>query len=348
MSEPQQAPHPPAAPATSLGGPELIGQSTAIRQLREAIHHVADSRSTVLIAGEDGTGTELVARAIHDLSMRRDGPFVSVHCAAIPEDLIATEWFGQEPGAFTDARTSRNGRFELADGGTLFLDEMADLSFRSQSILLRVLEEREFTRVGGACPVRVDVRLIGATHVDVEDAIREGRFREDLFSRLNVVPLPVPPLRERSEDIPLLVRHFLARHGNITSPEKSIDADALDRLVQYDWPGNVREMENLVKHLVTLSDRPVIHAADLPANLDIRTRPRALAQSVWMGSSSLTEAVDAFERGLITEALQRTAHVQTRAARLLGITRRILKYKMDTLGIPVARPRSRSRRLKAA
>ncbi len=347
MSESQHTSH--SADATPfIGGSELLGQSAVIRRLHEAIRQVADSRSTVLISGESGTGKELVARALHDLSTRRDGPFVAVNCAAIPENLIETELFGHERGAFTDARTARKGRFELADGGTLLLDEIGDLSLRAQGILLRVLEEREFMRVGGTCPVRVDVRLIGATHVDFENAMRDGRFREDLFYRLNVVPLSVPSLRERSEDIPLLVRHFLARRGNSTSPAKDIDGDALDRLIQYDWPGNVREMENLVEQLVALSDGPVIHASDLPATLRIRTRARALTQAVRTGEISLTEAVDAFERELITDALQRAKHIQTRTARLLGITRRILKYKMDTLGIPVSRPRSRARRLKAA
>jgi DNA-binding NtrC family response regulator len=348
MSDPQAAYDRPAEAAASLGGPEFIGHSAAIMRLQEAVRQVADSRSTVLISGESGTGKELVARALHDLSTRRDGPFVALNCAAIPEDLVETELFGHERGAFTDARAARKGRFELANGGTLFLDEIGDLSLRAQGILLRVLEEREFTRVGGTSPVRVDVRLIGATHVQFEAAIREGRFREDLFYRLNVIPLSVPPLRERPGDIPPLVQHFLRRHGDITPPLKEIDPDALERLVQYDWPGNVREMENLIEQLVTLSDGPVIRPDDLPVNLRIRTSARGLAQKVRVGSTSLTDAVDAFERELITDALERAAHIQTRAARLLGITRRILKYKMDTLGIPVSRPRSRSQRLKAA
>ena len=348
MSDPQADYDRPAEAAASLGAPEFIGHSAAIMRLQEAIRQVADSRSTVLISGESGTGKEVVARALHDLSTRRDGPFVALNCAAIPDDLVETELFGHERGAFTDARTARKGRFELADGGTLFLDEIGDLSLRAQGILLRVLEEREFTRVGGTSPVRVDVRLIGATHVQFEAAIREGRFREDLFYRLNVIPLSVPPLRERPEDIPPLVQYFLRRHGDITPPVKEIDPDALERLVQYDWPGNVREMENLIEQLLTLSDGPVICPDDLPVNLRIRTSARVLAQKVRMGSTSLTDAVDAFERELITDALVRAAHIQTRAARLLGITRRILKYKMDTLGIPVSRPRSCSQRLKAA
>src|SRR3989338_4405482 len=193
MSDPSGPRRLPPDPSGRVGGPELIGDSPAIRRLWEAIRQVADSRSTVLISGESGTGKELVARALHDLSVRRVGPFIAVNCAAIPEALIETELFGHERGAFTDAHTARKGQFELADGGTLFLDEIGDLSLRAQGNLLRVLEERAFTRVGGTDPVRVDVRLVGATHVDLDTAIRDGRFPEDLFYRLNVVPLLLPP-----------------------------------------------------------------------------------------------------------------------------------------------------------
>ncbi len=348
MSDPNGTPRRPVDPPGHVGGPELIGDSPAIRRLWEAIRQVADSRSTVLISGESGTGKELVARALHDLSVHRHGPFVAVNCAAIPETLIETELFGHERGAFTDAHAARKGQFELADGGTLFLDEIGDLSLRAQGNLLRVLEERAFTRVGGTDPVQIDVRLVGATHVDLDTAIRDGRFREDLFYRLNVVPLVVPPLRERRDDIPRLLHHFLARHTGPGQPATEFSPDALDWLVRYDWPGNVREMENLVEQLLALADGPLIHVGDLPAKLRSRAHAHSLDQRVRTGQASLTDAVAAFERDLIADALERAGHVQTRAARLLGVTRRILKYKMDTLGIPVRRPRARARGRKAA
>jgi transcriptional regulator with GAF, ATPase, and Fis domain len=326
----------------------LIGKSSAIRQLHDAVQQVADSLSTVLILGETGAGKELVAKVLHDLSSRHAGPFVAVNCAAIPDDLIESELFGHERGAFTDAHATRRGQFELANGGTLFLDEIGDLSLRAQGNLLRVIEERAFARVGGSEPVRVDVRILGATHVDLVQAVRGGRFREDLYHRLNVVPIRVPPLRERAEDIPLLVEHFLAQANRAHGAQKTLSPEAMDRLVRYDWPGNVREMENLIERLMTLTAGPVIHDADLPLNVRARARTRTLAEDVRHGAVSLTQAVDAFERELILDALDRTAHIQVRAAKALGVTRRILKYKMDTLGIPVKRPRARPIRRQAA
>jgi transcriptional regulator with GAF, ATPase, and Fis domain len=337
----------PAAPS-NVNEPTLIGQSPAIRQLYEAVQQVADSPSTVLVLGETGTGKELVAKVLHDLSSRCAGPFVAVNCAAIPDDLIENELFGHERGAFTDAHATRRGRFEVANGGTLFLDEIGDLSVRAQGNLLRVIEERAFSRVGGSQPIQVDVRLIGATNVDLEQAVQAGRFREDLYHRLNVVPIRVPPLRERADDIPALVEHFLVRANRTRGSEKTIAPEVMDRLVAYDWPGNVREMENLLERLVTLSAGPVIQDAELPLKIRARARTRTLAEEVRRGAVSLTQAVDAFERELILDALDRTAHVQVRAAKALGVTRRILKYKMDALGIPVQRPRARPVRRQAA
>ncbi len=331
-----------------MNPPTLIGQSPAIRQVYEAVQQVADSPSTVLILGETGTGKELIAKVLHDLSSRNAGPFVAVNCAAIPDDLIESELFGHERGAFTDAHTTRRGQFELANGGTLFLDEIGDLSLRAQGNLLRVIEERAFARLGGSEPIRVDVRLLGATNVDLEQAVRAGRFREDLYHRLNVVPIRVPPLRERANDIPLLIEHFLGQANRAQGSEKTIAPEAMDRLEGYDWPGNVREMENLIERLVTLTAGPVIHDSDLPLKVRARSRTHTLAEQVRRGIVSLTQAVDAFERELILDALDRTAHVQVRAAKALGVTRRILKYKMDALGIPVKRPRARPIRRQAA
>ncbi len=331
-----------------MNEPTLIGQSPAIRQLTDAIQQVADSPSTVLILGETGAGKELVARVLHDLSARRAGPFVAVNCAAIPEDLIESELFGHERGAFTDAHATRRGRFELANGGTLFLDEIGDLSLRAQGNLLRVIEERAFARVGGSETLRMDVRLLGATNVDLEQAVSAGRFREDLYHRLNVVPIRVPPLRERPEDIPALVAYCLARANRAHASEKTVSPDVIERLTGYEWPGNVREMENLIERMVTLAAGPVIQESDLPLKVRARVRTRVLAEEVRRGATSLTQAVDAFERELIVAALDRTAHVQVRAAKALGLTRRILKYKMDALGIPVQRPRARPIRREAA
>lgn len=334
--------------ASAVNDPTLIGQSLAIRQLTDAIQQVADSPSTVLILGETGTGKELVARVLHDLSTRRTGPFVAVNCAAIPDDLIENELFGHERGAFTDAHATRRGQFELANGGTLFLDEIGDLSLRAQGNLLRVIEERAFARVGGSESIRVDVRLLGATNVDLEQAVSTGRFREDLYHRLNVVPIRVPPLRERPEDIAVLAAHFLARANRAHGSEKTVAPEVIERLTGYDWPGNVREMENLMERMVTLSAGPIIQEGDLPLKIRARARTRVFAEEVRRGTMSLTQAVDAFERELILEALARTSHVQVRAAKALGITRRILKYKMDALTIPVQRPRARPIRREAA
>ncbi|MEO5657654.1 MAG: sigma-54 dependent transcriptional regulator, partial [Nitrospiria bacterium] len=237
----------------------------AIRRLRDAIRQVAGSRSTILISGESGTGKELVARALHDQSPRRGGPFIAVNCAAIPENLIESELFGHERGAFTDAHAARQGRFELAEGGTLFLDEIGDLSLRAQGTLLRVIEERAFTRLGGTQPVCVDVRLVGATHIDLDRAVADGRFRQDLYYRLHVVPLVVPPLRERPDDIPLLLQHFMIQHTPSGTLQKTLAPDLVAALTRYGWPGNVREMENLIEQLITLSAGQEINLAELPA-----------------------------------------------------------------------------------
>jgi transcriptional regulator with GAF, ATPase, and Fis domain len=314
----------------------LIGDSPAIRRLWEAIRQVADSRSTVLISGESGTGKELVARALHALSVRRVGPFIAVNCAAIPETLIESELFGHERGAFTDAHAARKGQFELADGGTLFLDEIGDLSLRAQGNLLRVLEERAFTRVGGTDPVQVDVRLVGATHVDLDTAIRRPLPRRPLLPAERR-PLVVPPLRERRDDI---------RASSAISwrtPDRDTPAeftpDALVWLVRYDWPGNVREMENLVEQILALADGPMI-APTTSREAASRAHAHSLDQRVRTGQVSLTDAVAAFERDLIADALER-ARASNRAARLLGVTRRIPNTRWTCWVSPVLRPRAR-------
>ncbi len=316
-----------------LGG--LIGKSAKMRKIFGRIAQVADTRSTVLITGESGTGKELVARALHFHSSRRDRPFVVVNCAALPEGLIESEVFGHERGAFTDAHARKLGQFEVANGGTLFLDEVAELTPGTQAKLLRVLQEREFLRVGGTKPIRTDVRLVTATNQNLEKRMRSGYFREDLFYRINVVPIQMPPLRDRAEDIPLLLTHFLAQHAPPGGgPVRRFAPEAVEVLLRYPWPGNVRELENLVEEVVALTPRDPIGARDLPPRLRGKPALPNLREDTLQGRISLEDAVRSFEDDLIREALERTRGNQTQASSLLGISRRMLKYKMDRLGIP--------------
>jgi two-component system response regulator AtoC len=315
-------------------GTLLLGESPRMQAVRALVAQVARRRATVLVTGESGTGKEVVARAIHAASPRAAGPFVAVNCAAIPESLLESELFGHEKGAFTDAKAQRAGRFEQAHGGTLFLDEVAELPLTAQAKLLRVLEEPTFTRVGGSRSVTVDVRLVAATNQDLRAMVAQRRLREDLYYRLAVVPIVLPPLRERREDIPVLARQFLALHAD-ELPGASLSEAALARLAAYDWPGNVRELRNVVERAVALARGPVIGGDDLPIGEGPGPRggESGLKEAVLGGELPFDEAEAEFERALILEALRKTNFVQTRAAELLGITRRILKYKMDKLGI---------------
>ena len=310
----------------------IIGKSKEMREIYATIRQIAEKNSTVLIHGESGTGKELVARAIHYNSPRRNKPFVAVNCAAIPETLIESELFGHEKGAFTDAQARRIGHFELAHQGTLFLDEISELSLPTQAKILRALQEREFIRVGGVKTISVDVRLISATNKNLEELMAKGAFRSDLYYRINVVPLTIPPLRQRKEDIPLLVRHFLDKHAG--PGKKQITQEAMDILVAYDWPGNVRELENIIERIVVLSTSDVIRPNDIPPSLKINSRVELIKLNVLNGRLSFEDAEREFEKDIILEALKRSNYVQTRAAELLGISRRILKYKMDKYGIP--------------
>ena len=309
---------------------EIIGESTAIKHLREQIATAAPSNGRVLIQGENGSGKELVARAIHALSARREGPFVEVNCAAIPEELIESELFGHEKGAFTGALSRRRGRFELADGGTLFLDEIGDMSLRTQAKVLRALEEQAFERVGGRETIKVDVRVIAASNRDLPALIAAGRFREDLYYRLNVIPIEVPPLRERREDIPLLIEHFIrvfcAENGKRV---KTVAPDALAYFMTYDWPGNVRELRNMVERLVIMAPRDVIGVEDLPAPL----RPKEAPPAGEARERSLREARDQFERAYILAELRANDWNMTRTAERLGIERSHLYRKIKAYGI---------------
>jgi len=312
----------------------LVGRSRAMREVCLKIEQMADAKTTVLITGESGTGKEMVARALHFNSIRRGKPFVALNCASIPDSLIETELFGHEKGAFTDATSRKLGQFEAADGGTLFLDEIAELSPATQAKLLRVLQSREFTRVGGTRPVEVDVRLVSATNKNLQEAIRQKFFREDLYYRINVLPIHIPPLRERKEDLPSLVGHFLSKKSKEAGrASQTVSKEAMGHLLRYDWPGNVRELENVIEQAVILTDNPVIGPGDLPIQIQNRRRTITLSDKAADGQVSLVEAVKSFEREIIESALRKTEYIQTKTARLLGITRRILKYKMDALGI---------------
>ena len=312
----------------------LVGKSSVLREIFKKIEQMADTKTTVLITGETGTGKEMVARALHFNSSRRASPFIAINCASIPETLIESELFGHERGAFTDASARKLGQFEMAHGGTLFLDEIAELKPATQAKLLRVLQTKSFTRVGGTQMIDVDIRLITATNKNLEEAILEESFRKDLYYRINVLPIHLPSLRERREDIPLLIAHFIGQKSREQGREiKSLNKTAQACLVNYDWPGNIRELENIIEHAVTLSGGPVIGIEDLPAVLRSRQKAGMLRRNALENHITLSDAVKSFERETIENALRKSSFIQTKTARLLGITRRILKYKMDMFGI---------------
>jgi Nif-specific regulatory protein len=306
----------------------LIGHSHAMQRVYEAVAQAAPSSTTVLIRGESGTGKELVAHALHYNSPRAEKPFVKVSCGALPENLIESELFGYEPGAFTDARHQKKGRFELAHGGTLFLDEVGELSAATQVKLLRVLQEREFERLGGVSSVKVDVRLIAATHRDLEAAVKAGTFREDLYYRLHVFELFMPPLRERQADILLLADHFVEKIAAAQGKDvRRISTSAIDMLVAYHWPGNVRELENAIERAILVSEGGVIHAHHLPPSL------QTAEVSGTLPGNGLGDAVAAFEKDLLQDALKSARGNRSRAARLLQTTERILNYKVQKYGL---------------
>ncbi|HLN29124.1 MAG TPA: sigma-54 dependent transcriptional regulator [Gemmataceae bacterium] len=305
--------------------PQMVGQSAAMREVLARIRLIADTDVTVMIQGESGTGKELVARALHNLSARRGKPFVAASIGAVPETLIESELFGHEKGAFTGAGRQKPGWFEMAHGGTLFLDEVGEMPAKTQVDLLRVLEQREIRRLGGEVSIPVDVRLVTATHRDIAELVSEGKFREDLYYRLNVVPLRVPPLRERRDDIPLLVKHFLVeaqqRHQR---PAKEVAGAAMRILCDYSWPGNVRQLRNCMERLVVTVEGPTIHAEELPEELRLSPRPDVV---------SLEYAVQEAEKVAILAALAASNQHRERAAQALGISVRSLHYKMNRYGL---------------
>ena len=311
--------------------PELVGSGEKMAIVRRMVEKIAATDTTVFIAGESGTGKELIARAIHRLSKRANGPFIKVNCGALTETLLESELFGHEKGAFTGAIKQKLGRFELADGGTLFLDEVGDIPPAMQVKLLRALQEQEFERVGGEAPIKVDVRVLSATNKDLDAEVASGRFRQDLFFRLHVLPVKLPPLRERREDIPHLCAHFIAKLGPKTNPRvKTVGDAALGRIMAYHWPGNVRELENAIEQALVFAEGEEITPAALPQFLqgggeeDKLDVPREL---------SLPEILDDLERQLILKAYAKAGRVKTETARLLGIKTSALYYKLEKYGI---------------
>jgi len=314
---------------------KIVGDTPAMRELYQLVEKVAPSPTTVLITGESGTGKELVARALHAHSDRRDAPFIQINCGAIPENLFEAELFGYERGAFTGAVSSKPGRFELADGGTLFLDEVGELPRDMQVKILRALQERHIDRVGGLKPIEVNVRVIAATNVDLHQAVKEGTFREDLYYRLNVIPLHLPALRERTDDIPLLVEHFLAKFNDrLGKNVQRVAPDALAALLTYPWPGNIRELENLMERSVLLADGETLHLGDLPGlhGGGLTEPPEEELDALGLKEYVRVHTAK-LERARIQRALQSEDHNVTRAARRLGISRKSLQMKMKEYGL---------------
>jgi len=309
----------------------LVGRSKAIGEVLEVVHRVAPTNATVLVRGESGVGKELIARALHFLSPRAEKPFVTVNCAAIPENLLEAELFGYEKGAFTGAYASKKGKFELANGGTLFLDEIGDLPLPLQAKLLRALQEKEIERLGGSKPVKVDVRIVAATNRDLEKLVREGKFREDLYYRLSVIPVFVPPLRERKEDVPVLVKHFLDQLSKEYGKEVKVSHRVMEAFMRYSWPGNVRELRNVLERMVILDRDGILDEEDLPPEL--REEKRDALRAYEGELTTLREA----EIRLIEEALRRNDFVIKEAAKELGLTPRQLSYRIKKYRIKIPR-----------
>jgi Nif-specific regulatory protein len=310
----------------------IIGNSHAMREVYDMVMQVASSNTTVLLRGESGTGKELIAKSIHYNSPRKEKQIISINCAAIPENLIESDLFGYEKGAFTGAVARKKGRFEVANNGTIFLDEIGDLSLMTQVKLLRVLQEQEFERVGGTETIKIDIRIIAATNANLEELIRQGKFREDLYYRLNVFSILLPPLRERKTDILLLADHFMLKYGRqLGKSIRRISTPAIDMLMRYHWPGNVRELENCIERAVLVCQDQVIHSYHLPPTL------QTAESSDTVPHQTLENALATYEKELINDALKTTKGNQTKTARLLGTTERIIGYKIKKYNINIAR-----------
>ncbi len=318
----------------------FIGDSPGMHKVFRVIEKVADTDSTVLILGESGTGKELVAKAIHYNSMRRDKPLIPVNCGAIPEDLLESELFGHEKGAFTNAIRTRIGRFEMSNGGTIFLDEIAEMSPHLQVKLLRVLQEQEFERLGGTKTIKCDIRVIAATNKDLDKLVMENEFREDLYYRLRVIPIQIPPLRDRRSDLPLLIRHFVDLMVKSRGKEiKGVSKDVVKAFMNYDWPGNVRELENIIERMVILTDADELTIQDVPDKILQKQRTEEVGPSMIPDDGfSLNNAINEYERLLIIRALEKADWVKNRAAKLLNMNRTTLVEKIKKQGIE--KPRS--------
>jgi len=313
---------------------EIVGQSPEIQQLKEQMRIVGPTNGWVLITGENGTGKELVARGIHQMSLRVDKDFIEVNCAAIPEELIESELFGHEKGSFTGALTKRRGKFDLANEGTIFLDEIADMSLKTQAKILRILQEQRFERVGGTEMIFVDVRVVAATNRDLNEEMQKGRFREDLYYRLNVIPMAVPPLRERKTDIPLLVEHFINEFCRENHKEmKKIGPPAMELLMAYSWPGNVRELKNIVERMVIMTRGPMIEAKDVPD--PVRDQRKALPESSFLDYPLLKDARREFEKRFIMKKLNENEENISKTAEVIGIERSNLHRKIKSYGIEI-------------
>jgi len=321
----------------------IVGNSPAMQEVYKTVGKVAKADATVLITGESGTGKELVAEALHYNSNRRSGPIVKVSCAALPETLLEAELFGHEKGSFTGAMTQRRGRFEMADKGTIFLDEIGEMSLPMQTKLLRVLQERKIERVGSSLPIKVDIRIICATNKDLQRQVEQQKFRDDLFYRLNVINIHMPPLRDRKEDIPALVEHFLAKHRySATAQPAAISEEALKRLMEYDWPGNVRELENVVERAVVLSRGQIITSRELPfGDHEAGEHDEDGGDEVSVEKSFFKKSVAQFEKDLIMKALRDATGNRSKAAEMLGIYRRLLYAKIKEYGLEGYPPKGR-------
>ena len=310
----------------------IVARSSKMQEVLAVVDRVAPTHSTVLLGGESGVGKDMIARAIHQHSRRASGPFIKINCAAIPENLLESELFGYEKGAFTGAVSAKPGKFELADKGTIFLDEIGDVPPSIQVKLLRVLQEREFEHLGGTKTLKVDVRLVAATNRDLRAALEQGAFREDLYYRLNVVPINIPPLREHKEDIPDLVELFLKRFaGESGKAAQPLTPAAMKTLMEFHWPGNVRELENIIERAIALSSGPAIDAVDIRLDL---TKPRLAASDTGPAFPPEGVTLDEFEDDIIREALHRAAGNKSQAARLLGLSRNALRYRLSKMGFP--------------
>ncbi|MGH7890458.1 MAG: nif-specific transcriptional activator NifA [Thermodesulfobacteriota bacterium] len=322
----------------------VVGQGEWMKEIFETVHRVANTTATVFLRGESGTGKELIARAVHYNSPRAKKPFIKINCTALPETLLESELFGHEKGSFTGAMNERKGRFELADGGTIFLDEIGDIPVSTQMKLLRVLQEKKFERLGSSKTISVDVRVIAATNLDLEKAMAKGVFREDLYYRLNVIPIFLPPLRDRKEDIPILIEHFLGRFNEENKKRIRPSDEVMGLMLEYSWPGNVRQLENCIERLVIMADRDGVTVDDLPYEIRALNKPLHLdpdatdTRNHVAGNVSLTKTVKEMEKERIIEALQKCGWIKSRAATLLGISARQVDYRIIKYGIEIKKP----------